>query len=36
MPALRKLNPHEVEDVLCIFKDRFAAMVRGVCRSWCA
>ena len=33
--ALRRLKPHEVEDVLCIFKDRFEATVRGVRRSWC-
>jgi hypothetical protein len=33
--ALRRLKPHEVEDVLCIFKDRFGATVRGVRRSWC-
>jgi hypothetical protein len=33
--ALRKLKPHEVEDVLCIFNDRFGATVRAVRRSWC-
>ncbi len=32
--ALRRLKAHEVEDVLCIFKERFAATVRGVRRSW--
>ncbi len=29
--ALRRLKPHEVEDVLCIFKDRF-----GGDGTWCA
>jgi hypothetical protein len=33
--ALRRLKPHEVEDVLCIFKDRFGATTHGVRRSWC-
>jgi hypothetical protein len=33
--ALRRLKPLEVEDVLCIFKYRFRATVRGVRRSWC-
>lgn len=39
---LRRLRPHEIEDVLCIFKDRFAKAKPGraweACypRSWCA
>jgi len=32
---LRRLKPHEVEDVLCIFKNRFGATTHGVRQSWC-
>jgi hypothetical protein len=28
-----RLKPHEIEDVPCIFKNRFGATVRGVHRS---
>jgi len=40
-PELRALRPHEIEDVLCIFKGKFAAPRRtsvpadATRRSWC-
>jgi hypothetical protein len=40
-PKLRALRLHEIEDVLCIFKDKFAATRRtsvpadAARRSWC-